>query len=144
MFRAVRLISCLTLLVKSLWNIHQPIKVKNITICGLNSTTNGICAELNYNNSPLDRRLPPVNLRTTSSPKWEICHWSDGTGLCWPLTLGASCMDWSAALRSLMSWLQVNENMREQQGDGRILTWMRLLETKGNSFSYQFKDNRCL
>lgn len=132
MFKAACFISRSTLS----WNIHQIVKVKNIAICGLNSIksfrrTTGISAELNHNYSLLSRRSPPVNLRTTSSPKWEICHWSDSTGLVWPLTLGATCTDWTAALRSLMSCMQINEDVRKQQGDRRIPTWMNLLETKG-------------
>lgn len=50
----------------------------------------------------------------TWSPRWEICYWSDSTGLFWPLTLGATCMDWTAALCSQTWWLQVNEDVRKQ------------------------------
>lgn len=145
MFIAARFISRLTLLVKS-WNSHQLIKVKNITIFGLNSInsfrkTNGISAELNHNYSPLDRRSPPVNLRTTSSLKWEICHWSDSNGLFWPLALGATCMDRTAALRSLTSWLQINKDARGRWENSDM---DETAVTKRGSFSYQFKVNRCL
>lgn len=76
------------------------------------------------------RGRSPVKLRTTSSPRWEICHWSNSTGLFWPLTLGATCTDWTAGLSFLRSGLQVNEDIRKQRQNGTILTWMRRLLIK--------------